>query len=65
MGWWRPGDKPLSEPVMICLLTSLRLNELTLKNWVFLNVILVSNIVLFYCYMYVYLVNTMDILSAL
>ena len=21
MVWWRPGDKPLSEPMMVCLLT--------------------------------------------
>ena len=38
MAWRRPGDKPLSEPMMVSLLTwriyaSLGLNELTLINW--------------------------------
>ena len=36
MAWRRPGDKPISEPVMISLLTynaSLRLNELKQSSY--------------------------------
>ena len=33
MAWRWPGDKPLSEPMMVSLHASLSLNELTFNSW--------------------------------
>ena len=38
MAWRQPGDKPLSEPILVNLLTHLCLNDLTGQSWLRLSV---------------------------
>ena len=64
MAWRRPGDKPLSEPMMVCLLTHLCVTRLQWFKWLvfFQHEIFISNVVHHKCNIFIWnWSNTMNV----